>query len=149
MVSCSAFPLTTPIIWVAILLYDYCLTFVAEVESCWVVRRLSWGLGFYSGLPVTRDLGHVPIGESCTATAPPLPRVCLSFPLVVSRAPLPAPPRSQPSSQGWVTIFSRVPELPPSPPSAAPPPAPPAPPPLLMEESVEEQAVPWQISSPS
>ena len=34
-------------IWAAIPLYDYCLTFVAEVERCWAVRRLSWGLGFF------------------------------------------------------------------------------------------------------
>ena len=36
-----------PIIWAAILLYDYCLTFIAEVERCWVVRRLNWSLGFF------------------------------------------------------------------------------------------------------
>ena len=35
------------IIWVAILLYDYCLTFVAEVERCWGVRQLNWALAFF------------------------------------------------------------------------------------------------------
>jgi len=61
MVSCSAFPLTMPIIWVAILLYDYCLTFVTEVESCWVVRRLSWGLGFFYLNRYLVLFGHIPI----------------------------------------------------------------------------------------
>jgi len=36
-----------PIEWVAILLYDYCLTFVAEVERCWGVRQLDWTLAFF------------------------------------------------------------------------------------------------------
>jgi hypothetical protein len=61
MVSHSAFPLTTPIIWVAILLYDYCLTFVAEVENCWVVRRFSWGLGFFYLNRYLVLFGHIPI----------------------------------------------------------------------------------------
>jgi len=41
------FLLRTLITWAAILLHDYSLMFVAEVERCWVVRRLSWGLGFF------------------------------------------------------------------------------------------------------
>ena len=36
------FPLTTLILWAAILLYDYCLTLAAEVERCWGVRRFSF-----------------------------------------------------------------------------------------------------------
>jgi hypothetical protein len=61
MVSCYAFPLTTPSIWSAILLYDYCLTFVAEVERCWVVRRLSWGLGFFYLNRYLALFGYIPI----------------------------------------------------------------------------------------
>jgi len=53
--------LTTPIIWAATLLYDYCLTFVAEVERCWVVRRFSWGLGFFYLNRYLALFGHIPI----------------------------------------------------------------------------------------
>ena len=61
MTTCSAFPLTTPVIWTAILLYDYCLTFVAEVERCWAVRRLSWGLVFFYLNHYLVLFGHIPI----------------------------------------------------------------------------------------
>jgi len=61
MVSSPAFSLTTPIIRAAILLYDYCLTFVAEVERYWVVRRLSWGLGFFYLNRYLVLFGHIPI----------------------------------------------------------------------------------------
>jgi len=61
MVSHLASPLTTPIIWAAILLYDYCLTFVAEVESWWAVRRLSWGLVFFYLNRYLVLFGHIPI----------------------------------------------------------------------------------------
>ena len=44
----------------AILLYDYCLTIVAEVESCWVSQR-SWGLGFFYLNRYLVLFGHVPI----------------------------------------------------------------------------------------
>jgi hypothetical protein len=44
----------------AILLYDYCLTVVAEVESCWV-SQLSWGLGFFYLNRYLVLFGHVPI----------------------------------------------------------------------------------------
>jgi hypothetical protein len=50
-----------PIIWAAILLYDYCLTFVAEVERCWVVRRLNWGLGFFYLNRYLMLFGYIPI----------------------------------------------------------------------------------------
>jgi hypothetical protein len=61
MVSCSACPLTTLIIWAAVLLYDYCLTFVAEVERCWAVRRLSWGLGFFYLNRYLVLFSHIPL----------------------------------------------------------------------------------------
>jgi uncharacterized membrane protein YqaE (UPF0057 family) len=61
MKSSSECLLTTPIIWAAILLYDYCLTFVAEVERCWVVRRLSWGLGFFYLNRYLMLLGYIPV----------------------------------------------------------------------------------------
>ena len=59
--SCSAFPLIMPIIWLAVLLYDYCLTFIAEVERCWVARRLSWSLGFFYLNRYLTLLGYIPI----------------------------------------------------------------------------------------
>ena len=61
MMSCSAFPLIVLIIWAAILLYDYCLTFVAEVERCWVVGQLSWGLGFFYLNRYLVLFGHIPV----------------------------------------------------------------------------------------
>ena len=61
MKSCSTFLLTTPIIWAAILLYDYCLTFASEVERCWVDRRLSWGLGFFYLNRYLALFGYIPI----------------------------------------------------------------------------------------
>ena len=60
-ISYSAFELTTPIIWEAIVLYDYCLTFIAEVERCWVVRRLNWSLGFFYLNRYLTLLGYIPI----------------------------------------------------------------------------------------
>jgi hypothetical protein len=57
----SRFSLTTPIIWAAILLYDYCLTFGAEVERCWVDRRFSWGLGFFYLNRYLALFGHIPV----------------------------------------------------------------------------------------
>ena len=45
----------------AILLYDYCLTFIAEVERCWVVRRLNWSLGFFYLNRYLTLLGYIPI----------------------------------------------------------------------------------------
>ena len=48
-------------IWAAILLYDYCLTFIAEVERCWAVRRLSWGLGFFYLNRYLAFFGYIPI----------------------------------------------------------------------------------------
>ena len=56
-----SFPLTMPIIWEAILLYDYCLTFVAEVERCWVVRRLNWGLSFFYLNRYLALFGQIPV----------------------------------------------------------------------------------------
>ena len=47
MTLCPTFSLTMLIIWAAILLYDYCLIFVAEVERYWGVHQLSWGLGLF------------------------------------------------------------------------------------------------------
>ncbi|KIM38066.1 hypothetical protein M413DRAFT_30470 [Hebeloma cylindrosporum] len=44
----------------SILLYDYFLTFVAEVESCWIAQ-LSWGLGFFYMNRYLVVFGHVPI----------------------------------------------------------------------------------------
>lgn len=44
----------------SILLYDYFLTAVAEVESCWVAQ-LSWGLGFFYLNRYLVVFGHVPI----------------------------------------------------------------------------------------
>ena len=55
------FPAHNPITWVAILLYDYCLTFFADVERCWVVRRLSWGLGFFYLNRYLVLFSHIPI----------------------------------------------------------------------------------------
>jgi len=55
------FLLTTLITWAAILLYDYCLTFVAEVESCWVVGRCRWGLGVFYLNRYLVLFGHIPI----------------------------------------------------------------------------------------
>ena len=49
------------IIWAAILVYDYCLTFIAEVERFWVVRRLSWSLGFFYLNRYLTLLGYIPI----------------------------------------------------------------------------------------
>ena len=46
-ISSRNLQLMMPILWVAILVYDYCLTFVAEVERCWGVRRLNWILTFF------------------------------------------------------------------------------------------------------
>ena len=59
MISCSAFSLT--VIWAAILLYDYCLTFAAEVERCWAVRQLSWGLWFFYLNRYLVLFGYIPI----------------------------------------------------------------------------------------
>lgn len=55
------FPLTTTITWAAILLYDYCLTFAAEVERCWSAHRLNWSLGFFYLNRYLTLFGHVPI----------------------------------------------------------------------------------------
>ena len=55
------FPLTTPIIWAAILLYDYGLTFAAEVEWCWSARQLNWGLGFFYLNRYLTLFGHIPV----------------------------------------------------------------------------------------
>ena len=60
-ISCSALLLTIPIIWEAILLYNYCLTFIAEVERCWVIRQLSWGLGFFYLNRYLTLLSYIPI----------------------------------------------------------------------------------------
>ena len=60
-ISCCAFPLTMLIIWKAILMYDYCLTFIAEVERCWVVRRLNWSLGFFYLNRYLTLLGYIPV----------------------------------------------------------------------------------------
>ena len=49
-----------PILWVAILLYDYCLTFVAEVERCWSFR-LNWALALFYLNRYLVLFGHVPI----------------------------------------------------------------------------------------
>ena len=48
------------IIWVAILLYDYCLTFVAEVERCWGIR-LNCALTLFYLNRYLVLFGHVPI----------------------------------------------------------------------------------------
>ena len=61
MIACSGFPLTMLIIWPAILIYDYCLTFVAEVERCWAVRRLNWALVFFYLNRYLTILGYIPI----------------------------------------------------------------------------------------
>ena len=61
LISCSALPLTIPIIWAAILLYDYCLTFIAEVERCWLARRLNLSLGFFYLNRYLTLLGYIPI----------------------------------------------------------------------------------------
>lgn len=45
----------------AILLYEYCLTFVAEVERCWGSGRLSWALGLFYLNRYLVLFGHVPI----------------------------------------------------------------------------------------
>ena len=45
---------------VAILLYDYCLTFVTEVERCWGFR-LNWGLALFYLNRYLVLFGHVPI----------------------------------------------------------------------------------------
>ena len=78
-ILCSAFPLTMPIIWAAILLYDYCLTFIAEVERCWVVRRLSWNLGFFYLNRYLTLLGYVPImlGYFWSTSNPNKTEVCV------------------------------------------------------------------------
>ena len=56
------FPLTTRILWAAILLYDYCLTVAAELERCWFVRRrLSWGLCFFYLNRYLVLFGYIPI----------------------------------------------------------------------------------------
>jgi hypothetical protein len=47
-------------IWPAILLCEYCLTFVAEVERCWG-RRLNWALGFFYLNRYLALFGHIPI----------------------------------------------------------------------------------------
>ena len=60
-ISCSSFPLIIPIICAGILLYDYCLTFIAEVERCWGVRRLNWSLGFFYLNRYLTPLGYIPI----------------------------------------------------------------------------------------
>jgi len=52
--------LTTTILWAAILLYDYCLKFVAEVERCWV-GKLNWVAGFFYLNRYLTLFGHVPI----------------------------------------------------------------------------------------
>jgi len=44
----------------SILLYDYCLTFVAEVERCWM-GKLNWGTGFFYLNRYLTLFGHVPI----------------------------------------------------------------------------------------
>ena len=45
----------------AILVYDYCLTFLTEVETCWSVGKLNWGLGlFYLNRYLTL-FGYVPV----------------------------------------------------------------------------------------
>jgi len=48
------------ILWVAILVYDYCLTFVAEVERCWSFR-LNWALALFYLNRYLALFGHVPI----------------------------------------------------------------------------------------
>ena len=60
-ISSHHLPLTTTIIWAAILLYDYCLTLIAEVERCWSARQLNWGLGFFYLNRYLTLFGHVPI----------------------------------------------------------------------------------------
>ena len=55
------FPLITTMTWPAILLYDYCLTFAAEVERCWSAHRLNWALGFFYLNRYLTLFGHVPI----------------------------------------------------------------------------------------
>jgi len=47
--------------WTAILVYDYCLTLFAEVETCWGVGKLNWGLGlFYLNRYLTL-FGYIPV----------------------------------------------------------------------------------------
>ena len=48
-------------IWPAILVYDYCLTFVAEVERCWTMRRLTWALAFFYLNRYLMLLGYIPL----------------------------------------------------------------------------------------
>ena len=43
------------------MLYDYCLTFIAEVERCWAVRRLSWSLGFFYLNRYLALFGYIPV----------------------------------------------------------------------------------------
>jgi len=50
----------TRILRAAILLYDYCLTFVAEVERCWV-GEFNWATGFFYLNRYVTLFGHVPI----------------------------------------------------------------------------------------
>ena len=57
--SSNHFQLT--ITWVAILLYDYCLTFGTEVERCWGVGQLNWASGFFYLNRYLVLFGHVPI----------------------------------------------------------------------------------------
>ena len=45
---------------VGILLYDYCLTFVAEVERCWSAR-LNWALALFYLNRYLALFGHVPV----------------------------------------------------------------------------------------
>ena len=49
------------LMWTAILLYNYCLTFVTEVERCWCADRLSWALGLFYLNHYLVLFGHIPI----------------------------------------------------------------------------------------
>jgi hypothetical protein len=47
--------------WAAILIHDYCLTFVAEVERFWRVGQLNWASGFFYLNRYLTLFGHVPV----------------------------------------------------------------------------------------
>ena len=65
---------------VAILLYDYCLTFAAEVERCWRVRQLNWSLAFFYLNRYLVLFGHVPIMLEYFWSNPNKTEVSISLP---------------------------------------------------------------------
>jgi len=84
-ISSYHLPLTTTIICAAVLLYDYCLTLVAEVERCWSARQLNWGLGFFYLNRYLTLFAHVPIMlEFFWSTSNPN-KTEVSIPLLQSR----------------------------------------------------------------